>query len=117
MLERSASFLMDSAFPSQGGGGDAAPVEPKPKIQHTQATSITSKRTEWKRKPNTDGKGATHVKSFHSRLNSEAIEIMDQQINQWLEEHPELEVKLVCNSIGEWQGKIKEPALLVQVWV
>ncbi len=108
--------LFDSSFPNHGGSGEA-PAEVKPKIHHTQATSISSVKKEWKRKPNMDGTGATHVKSFHCRLNTEAMEIMDQQINQWLEEHPELEVKLVTNTVGEWQGKIKEPALIIQVWV
>ncbi len=115
--------VMDSSFPGSGGGGGGGvghagehAAEAKPKITHSQATTI-SKKTEWKRKPNIDGKGATHVKSFHSRLNSEAIEIMDAQINQWLEEHPEIEVKLINTTVGEWQGKIKEPNLIVQVWV
>lgn len=107
------SPLLDSSFPSHGGDGPEA----KPKIHHTQATSIAGKKTEWHRKPNSNGQGATHVKSFHCRLNTEAMEIMDQQINEWLDAHPELEVKLVCNTVGEWQGKIKEPALIIQVWV
>ena len=120
MHVRNSSALMDSGFPSQsggGGGGDHSGGEVKPKIHHTTATTISSRKVEWKRKPNSDGSGATHVKSFHCRLNSEAMEIMDQQINAWLEEHPELEVKLVNNTVGEWQGKIKEPALIIQIWV
>jgi ABC-type glycerol-3-phosphate transport system substrate-binding protein len=115
--------LMDSGFSSSSNGGIGAgshsdhAAEHKPKILHTQATSIAGKKAEWKRKPNADGRGATHVKTFHSRLNTEAIEIMDDQINQWIEDHPELEVKLVSNTVGEWQGKVKEPALIVQIWV
>lgn len=108
--------LLESSFPNSGGGGEG-PAEVKPKIHHTTATSITNLKKEWKRKPNVDGTGATHVKSFHCRLNAEAMEILDQQINQWLEEHPELEVKMVTNTVGEWQGKIKEPALIIQVWI
>ena len=111
---------MDSSFASQSGGGlgtgDPPPVEAKPKIQHTQATAIT-KKIDWKRKPHSDGTGACHVKTFHSRMSSEGMEILDQQINQWLEEHPEIDVKLVTTSVGEWQGKIKEPNLIVQIWV
>jgi hypothetical protein len=111
--------LMDSSFPGGGGGasGDNGPTELKPKIHHTQATAIGQRKVEWKRKPNADGKGATHVKSFHTRLNTEALETLDLQINQWLEEHPELEVKHINATIGEWQGKVKEPNLILQVWV
>ena len=115
--------LLDSSFPGNTGGagggglgGDTA-ADAKPKIHHTQATAIGTRKIEWKRKPNLDGKGATHVKSFHARLNTEALEMMDLQINQWLEEHPELEVKCVNATIGEWQGKVKEPNLILQVWV
>ena len=61
---------MDSSFASQSGGGlgtgDPPPVEAKPKIHHTQATAIT-KKIDWKRKPHSDGTGACHVKTFHSR--------------------------------------------------
>lgn len=114
--------LMDSSFSSQGGGGlgtgndHGAPLEAKPKIMHTQATAI-AKKADWKRKPNADGKGATHLKTFHSRMSTEGMEILDQQINQWLDEHPELEVKIVTSCVGEWQGKLKEENLIVQVWV
>lgn len=120
MRSHERACQLDSSMSSGGGGsalGHSEGHEPKPKIMHTQATTIGGKKTEWKRKPNVDGTGATHVKSFHCRLNSEAMEIMDGQINQWLEEHPDLEVKLVNATVGEWQGKIKEPALIMQIWV
>lgn len=71
----------------------------------------------WKRPTNLTGTGATHVKSFHCKLSSDAIEFLDRQINEWLDAHPDYEVKQVTSSVGEWQGKIKEPALIVQVWV
>ncbi|MDX2016375.1 MAG: hypothetical protein SFY95_01890 [Planctomycetota bacterium] len=71
----------------------------------------------WKRKPNTTGTGAIHVKSFHCKLNSESLDYLDRQINEWLDAHPQYEVKFVTTSIGEWQGKIKEPNLIMQVWV
>lgn len=97
-------------------GFNAAGPDAKPAIKHTVTTAIGGKR-DWKRKPNADGRGATHCKTFHARLNSEAMELMDAQINAWLDDHPECEVKLVTSSIGEWQGKVKEPNLIVQVWV
>ncbi|MBZ0173393.1 MAG: hypothetical protein K8E66_13500 [Phycisphaerales bacterium] len=73
--------------------------------------------TKWKRQPNVTGTGAIHVKSFHCKLTGDSLEFLDSQVNEWLDEHPEYEVKMVTTSIGEWTGKLKEPALIVNVWV
>lgn len=95
-----------------------APTEAKPKIQaFSQVMGAKKAGEDWKRKTNTTGTGATHVKSFHCKLNAESLDYMDQQINEWLDAHPDYEVKLVSTSVGEWTGKIKEPALVVSVWV
>lgn len=71
----------------------------------------------WNRTPNSPGTGAIHVKTFVSKLRLDAIEHMDQQINEWLDAHPQYEVKMVSSSIGVLVGKINEPALFLNVWV
>lgn len=71
----------------------------------------------WKRAPQVTGSGASHCKTFHSKLTEDALRYMDQQINDWLDEHPDYEVKFVTSSIGTFTGKIKEPHLVCQVWV
>lgn len=71
----------------------------------------------WKRTPNITGTGAIHVKSFHCKLTGDSLDFLDQQINEWLDAHPQYEVKMVTTSIGEWTGKLKEPNLIVNVWV
>jgi len=71
----------------------------------------------WKRTPNVTGTGAIHVKSFHCKLANESLEFLDQQVNEWLDAHPQYEVKFVTTAVGEWIGKMKEPNLVVQVWV
>ncbi len=73
----------------------------------------------WKRTPQPTGtnRGAVHVKSFHCKLTGDSLEFLDNQINDWLDAHPEYEVKMVTTSVGEWTGKMKEPALIVNVWV
>jgi len=63
------------------------------------------------------GTGAIHVKSFHCKLTDESLHYVDQQINEWLDEHPEYEVKFVSSSVGTFTGKSKEPNLILQVWV
>lgn len=72
---------------------------------------------EWSRTPNTTGTGAIHVKSFHCRLSEEGLAYLDQAINEWLDAHPQYEVKFVQTSIGEWRSKTTEQNLIVQVWV
>lgn len=71
----------------------------------------------WSRTPNATGTGAIHVKSFHCRLTGDSLEFLDQQINEWLDAHPQYEVKMVTSSVGMWSGKLKEPNLIVNLWV
>jgi len=71
----------------------------------------------WTRTPNSTGTGAIHVKSFHCRMTGDSLEFLDQQINEWLDAHPQYEVKMVTSAVGTWSGKLKEPNLIVNVWV
>lgn len=71
----------------------------------------------WSRTPNTTGQGAIHVRTFHSKLTVDALTYMDQVINEWLDAHPQYEVKFVNSTVGIVSGKLKEPNLICQVWV
>lgn len=98
----------------------AAPIPSQPprKIRtFEQRLGRGGHETMWKRQPNVTGTGAIHVKSFHCKLTGDSLEFLDSQVNEWLDEHPEYEVKMVTTSIGEWTGKLKEPALIINVWV
>jgi len=71
----------------------------------------------WNRTPNTTGKGAIHVKTFVTKLRIDAIEHLDEQVNEWLDTHPEYEVKFVSTATGKLVGKNTEDALFMNVWV
>ncbi len=71
----------------------------------------------WARTPNTTGSGAIHVKTFISKLRYDAIAHLDEQVNQWLDAHPEYEVKFVSTNIGKLVAKNTEDALFMSVWV
>jgi hypothetical protein len=113
--------------PSSGVISTVKPPNPstqedhKPKIQHINQAlmgNVNTRHTDnWKRKTNLTGTGATHVRSFHCRLAPESLAAMDDQINQWLDAHPDYEVKFVATNVGDWQGKVREPALIVSLWV
>jgi hypothetical protein len=105
-------------------GGDAPsglpPEEAAPKIRafdQRLAGSGAKHEDNWNRSPNVTGTGAIHVKSFHCKLTGDSLENLDRQINEWLDSHPQYEVKFVTSSVGDWTGKLKEANLIVQVWV
>lgn len=93
---------------------DEAPAQ-KHEIRHKDS----GKRHEdnWDRTPNATGTGAIHVKTFFCKLRADSIENMDQHINEWLDAHPQYEVKFVTSNVGPLVGKTKEEALFVNVWV
>lgn len=103
----------------QPAGGDPDDAEGGPSKIRTfeQKLGGTKHEDSWNRTPNVTGTGAIHVKSFHCKLTGDSLDFLDQQINEWLDAHPQYEVKMVTTSIGTWTGKLKEPNLIVNVWV
>jgi hypothetical protein len=79
--------------------------------QHTQ-----TQHHEWKRKPNTNSTGSVRVKSFHGKYSDQGLEYLDNAINEWLDAHPDVEVKFVTSTVGVFEGKIREPALVLNLW-
>jgi len=57
------------------------------------------------------------VRTFHAKITEDALAYLDQTINEWLDENPQYEVKFVSSTVGILSGKLKEPALLCQIWV
>jgi hypothetical protein len=69
------------------------------------------------RSPNKTGEGAVRCRVFHSKIQETGLEFMQDQINQWLDAHPEIEVKQVGHMVGEFSGKSShEPNVIVMVW-
>lgn len=71
----------------------------------------------WAREVDRSSHGASHVKTFVAKLTKEAISYMDEQINRWLADNPNAEVKFVTVAQGDIVGRTREPSLLVSVWV
>ncbi len=73
-------------------------------------------RKDYQRKPHAPGTGACRVRTFHGKLSDQGMEYLDNAINDWLDLHPEVEVKFVTSSVGVFEGKIREPALVLNLW-
>ena len=66
--------------------------------------------------PGRTGTGARRVRTFHSKLSEGAVNHLDEQINAWLESHPEIEIKFANTTVGVWEAKHAEPNLIVTVF-
>lgn len=117
--EKSTPKIIHSSSGLGSGFGDtpAADQAETPKKNKIRTFEKTRQDKEWKRSPNSPGTGAVHVKTFHSKMTEDGLRFMDDSINEWLEEHPDFEVKFVCSTVGVFTGKIKEPHMVCQVWI
>jgi hypothetical protein len=70
----------------------------------------------FKRKTNVLGTGAIRVKSFHGRLSEQGLDYLDHAINEWLDNHADIEIKNISSSVGMFDGKMKEPAVILNLW-
>jgi len=71
---------------------------------------------QWKRQVTKTGTGACRVRSFHGKYSEQGLEYLDNAINEWLDGHPEVEVKFVTSTVMTFEGKVREPALVLNVW-
>ena len=74
------------------------------------------KKHAWKRQVKPGGPGACRVRTFHGKLSDQGLEYVDEAINTWLDDHPEIEIKFVTTNVGMFDGKFKDLALIVNVW-
>ena len=70
----------------------------------------------WRHEPSATG-GASHMKTFVTKMRLDAIDYLDEQVNEWLDSHPDYRVKFATTSVGEMRGKTTENALIMTVWV
>lgn len=97
-----------------------APVEAHAsKIHGFSGTKVgDTVESRWQRPLNKNGLGATHVRTFTGSLSAQGLEYMDRHINEWLDGHPDAEVKFAQLQIGNMPTATgREPALIAQVWI
>jgi hypothetical protein len=96
---------------------NVTPGAPPPSKKILAFTSdVVHKKHVWKRQPIKTGQGAIRVRSFHSKYSEQGLEYLDNAINEWLDANPDIEVKFVTPTVMTFEGKIKEPALVLNIW-
>ncbi len=105
----------DSPLGGLGGGPEA---KPQIKTIGSGVSPTEAIESRWKRPLHANGTGATHVRTFTGKMNSAGLEYMDKHINDWLDTHPQAEVKFATMSVGEFTTALgKEQTIIVQVWI
>ena len=80
-------------------------------------TADTAAKREFKRPLIKAENGATRVRTFHIRLSEHTTNVIDDQINKWIDENPDISVKFTNTTVGEVEGKTAtRPHLIVTVW-
>lgn len=74
------------------------------------------RKTAWQRQTNVTHTGSVRIRTFHGKLSQQGLEYLDNQVNEWLDAHPEVEVKSVTSTVGTFEGKMREPALILNLW-
>ncbi len=59
---------------------------------------------------------ATRVRTFHGKLTEAGVAHMDELINEWLESNPNVYIKNSTSSIGVFEGKSKEPHVVLTLF-
>ena len=82
----------------------------------TFGSATVDRKKDYGRPLNVTGKGATRMRTFHTRLSNNAMAFLDEQVNEWIDENPDVEVKFSTSTVGMVEGKKTEPHLIVNVW-
>jgi len=76
----------------------------------------THKESDFKRPLSGLNEPATRCRTFHGKLTEAGLAHMDELINEWLDSHPDIYIKTSASSVGVFEGKSKEPHLLVTMF-
>lgn len=72
--------------------------------------------TRYTRALNRSGAGATRCRTFNCKLSDEGARHLDQQINEWIDRNPDVEIKFSTSTVGVWTGKHAEPHLILTLF-
>lgn len=62
------------------------------------------------------GRGASRMRVFHCKLSEGPLIQLNRQVNEWLDAHPDVEVKFATQSIGTWEGRHSEQHVIYTLY-
>jgi hypothetical protein len=96
-------------------GSDDGAAQPSSVVRAVGGVGTKDER-QYKRPLAGKNEGATRCRTFHAKLAAGAIVYLDDQINEWIDGHPEVFIKTVSTTVGLFEGKHQEPHLMVTIF-
>ena len=59
---------------------------------------------------------ATRCRTFHAKLNDSAVAFMNDQLNSWADSNLDINIKFATSTIGVFEGKHRDPNLIITVF-
>lgn len=84
----------------------------KPQVK---TSALPTRELQFKR-PLLDGPYATRCRTFHCKLVDSSITNLNDQVNEWIDAHPEVQVKFASTTVGVVEGKHNDPHLIVTLF-
>jgi hypothetical protein len=61
-------------------------------------------------------RAATRCRTFHCKLTDTSFQHLNEQINEWVDEQEDVEIKFALSNIGVVEGKHADPHLIVTIF-
>jgi len=78
--------------------------------------AVRSVEHTYKRSLLKDTQSATRCRTFHCKLTDASFVNLNEQINEWVDEHEDVEIKFALSNIGVVEGKHADPHLIVTIF-
>lgn len=117
--ERKGKDVADETLSLVEEDDEAAPGRPHHQIRSfAESSSLAGIHHDgnFKRQLSAHNEPATRCRTFHGKLTAAGLAHMDEQINEWIDSNPDVFIKSSNSTVGVFEGKTKEPHLLVTVF-
>lgn len=61
-------------------------------------------------------RSATRCRTFHCKMTDASFKNLNEQINGWVDEHEDVEIKFALSNVGVVEGKHADPHLIITVF-
>ena len=106
----------DSAEAEDINSSDIASSAIKPFAAPDLVTPPSATQHKFKRHLQHNECGAIRCRIFHAKLNDGALQFLQDQINNWIDQNPEVDIKHLNTNVGVVEGKSSEPHLVITLF-